>query len=144
MEHLKAEAALYKDLIEILRTETDNLVNRDYKGLYDTVCRKEHILVKIDSMGEVRKTLLTDVSASLGIDGFVNLSAVIELLTGRERDELKGSQGTVLSLINSILEIKKVNAILSKGSLDNMNKALVLHGGFMLGQGSRSGPYSCY
>jgi hypothetical protein len=144
MEHLKAEASLYKDLIEILRTETDNLVNGDYKGLYDTVGRKEHILVKIDSMGDVRNTLLIDVSASLGIEGFVNLSALIELLNGRERDELKGSQGTVLSLIDSILEIKKVNAILSKGSLDNLNKALVLHGGLMPGQISRTGPDSYY
>ena len=131
IEHLDLERAVYMDLIAVLQAETDHLVNRDYKGLYDTVGRKEHLLLKIDSMGEVRAALLSRSAAAFGVDGFINLSAVIELLKAEEKEELKARQASILSLIDAIKEINKVNAVVVKGSLENINKTLGLLGNFL-------------
>ncbi len=130
-EHLKKEIAVYEDLVGILQEETENLVSMDYQGLYDTSSRKEHTVLRIDYMGEVRLKLMNDASRSLGIDGFVNLSAIIELVAEREKEELRMCQSAILSLIEGIKELNKVNALVVEGSLENINKTLGLLGNFL-------------
>lgn len=128
IKHLKTEASVYEDLIALLRVETENLVNRDYRGLYETVTRKEHLLMKIDSLGDLRATHLNNAAASLGVYGFVNLSAIIEFMNGDEREELNRCRSSILALIHTIKEINKVNETAVKGSLHNMKKTLKLLG----------------
>lgn len=129
--HLKKEIAVYEELVGILQEETENLVSRDYKGLYDTSSRKEHIVLRIDCLGEVRLKLMNDAARSLGIDGFVNLSVIIELVAAEEKEELRMCQSAILSLIEGIKELNKVNALVVKGSLENINKTLGLLGNFL-------------
>jgi flagellar biosynthesis/type III secretory pathway chaperone len=130
--HLKKEIAVYEDLVGILQEETENLVSMNYQGLYDTSSRKEHTVLRIDYMGEVRLKLMNDASRSLGIDGFVNLSAIIELVAAeREKEELRMCQSAILSLIEGIKELNKVNALVVEGSLENINKTLGLLGNFL-------------
>lgn len=130
--HLKNEITLYKELISILHKETENLVNRDYKGLYDTVAQKEHILTSLEALGRVRVRLMHDAAVFLGIEGpgEANLSAIIEC-AGEEKEELSDCQSTILSLIEGIKEINKVNSLVVKGSLENINKTLGFLGNFM-------------
>jgi len=131
--HLEMEAGLFKELIAILQTETENLIHRDYKGLYETIYRKDHTLVQIEVQGGVRLKLMEDAASRLGMepvtDG-VDLSSIIERVGGDEKDALMESQKRLLSLIETVMEINKLNSLVVKGSLENINKTLGFLGNF--------------
>ncbi|MBI5344097.1 MAG: flagellar protein FlgN [Deltaproteobacteria bacterium] len=131
IEHLEREIALYKELITALQKETENLVNRDYKGLYDTVNHKEHILVRIDSIGPSRIYLIQEAAKAIGIKDRPSLSLIVERIESGASVELERCRRTAISLIESIQEINSLNSIVVKGSLDNINKTLGLLGNFL-------------
>lgn len=131
IDHLKKEIALYKEFIPVLQSETENLIGRDYKGLYETVSQKEHLIVQLDSMGRQRQRLLRDAAEALGIKGEVNLSAIIEKAGYPDNEELKRHQSMILSIFESVKEINKVNSLVVKGSLENIKKTLGFLGNFM-------------
>ncbi|MBI5643135.1 MAG: flagellar protein FlgN [Deltaproteobacteria bacterium] len=134
LDHLKKETALYKEFIGILQKETENLVNRDFKGLYETVALKEHALKRIESLGTLRAKLIKNGGAALGVrpgaKGEVTLMMVIEAL-GERRVEIEAERNIIISLIESIKEINKVNSLVVTGSLENINKTLGFLGNFL-------------
>ena len=130
IDQLKKEIALYNDFIAILHRETENLVGRDYKGLYDTVSIKERLLARIDGCSAEREKLLKDAATALGITGAVNLSAIIERTVPGHKNGLRDCQRTILALIDSIKEINTVNSQVVSVSIENVNKALALIGSF--------------
>lgn len=130
-EHLKKEIALYKEFISVLQKETENIIGRDYKGLYETVGLKEHLIIRIESAGRSRLQLMSEAASSLGIQGEPNLSSIIERTVGRVKEDLRECQSTVLSLLDSIREINKLNSMVVRESLDNINKTLGFLGNFM-------------
>lgn len=145
-EHLEKEAALYKELISVLQKETQDLVGRDYKALYDTAARKETLVLRIQAMGAARARLFNEAAESLGMDKKgINLSSIISAITdGSEKRSLKGLQEKLISLADTIKELNSVNALVVKGSLDNIIKTLSFLGNFMpvsnyLPNGSKSG-----
>lgn len=130
-EQLKTEIPLLKELISVLHMETEDLVSRDYKRLYDTVSRKEHLMLRIEAMGRLRSKLLYDAAVASGSPENINLSSVIDAADGRLKAELKESQSTLLTLSESVKELSNVNSLVIKGSLENITKALGLLGNFM-------------
>lgn len=130
IDQLKKEIALYNDFIAILHRETENLVSRDYKGLYDTVSIKEHLLVRIDGCSMEREKLLKEAASTLGITGTINLSAIIERTVPGHKKDLKDCQRAILALIDSIKEINTVNSHVVSASMENINKTLALIGSF--------------
>ncbi|HHL39966.1 MAG TPA: flagellar protein FlgN [Deltaproteobacteria bacterium] len=129
-DHLRREVTLYKELNEALRAETRNLMERDYKGLFDTVSRKESVLLRLSEAASARGRLLAAVARSLGLEGDgVKLSDVIGRLDGAERTELEGLQSSLLALTAGAAEINEVNKLTVKGCLENVNKTLQLLGG---------------
>ncbi len=130
-EHLKKEIGLYKEFITVLQKETENIVGRDYKGLYETAGLKEGLIIRIERAGRSRASLMHEAASSLGIQGELKLSSVIEKVSGRIREDLMESRSTILSLLESIREINKLNSLVVKESLDNINKTLGFLGNFM-------------
>lgn len=124
IEHLNKEISVYKEFIAILHSETENVVARDYKALYDTICGKEHLLARIGSFGGERRELMSAAARAGGLEGGATLTSIMEKAREPLRTELKGRQATIFSLIESIKEINKVNSIAIKGSLDNIRKTL--------------------
>lgn len=126
-QHLGKEISCYKDFIPVLQQETDNLINRDYKALYETVARKEGFLVKIASLGRTRIELMEEAAGEAGLSGDdVKLSRIIENTDQPLSDELTELRSKVLSLMESINEISRVNTLVVEGSLENINKTLGL------------------
>lgn len=132
-EHLGLEASAYMDLVGILHKETRDLVERDYKALYDTVDSKQRAVGRIEELGRRRAALLATAARGLQIAVDANLSAVIERLSGSHRDELARLQETILALVESVREINSLNTLVVKGSLENIGKTLGFLGGFMPG-----------
>lgn len=132
-EHLALEASAYMDLVGILQKETRDLVERDYKALYDTVDSKQRVVGRIEELGRRRTALLSTAARGFQIDVDANLSAVIERLNGPHADELARLQETILALIESVREINSLNTLVVKGSLENIGKTLGFLGGFMPG-----------
>ncbi len=124
IDHLKKEISVYKEFIAVLHSETENVVARDYKGLYDTICRKEQTLARIGSFGAQRRGLMSGVARANGLEDGASLTSIIEKVQGPYSAELKGCQAAIFSLIESIKDINKVNSIAIKGSLDNIRKTL--------------------
>lgn len=121
------------DLVGILQKETRDLVERDYKALYDTVDSKQQVVGRIEALGKKRAALIADGAKDLSIDGEANLSAIIARLSGPQREELARLQETILALVESVSEINSLNTLVVKGSLENIVKTLGFLGGFMPG-----------
>ncbi len=134
-DHLNIEAALYRELIEVLQKETSDLIERDYKGLYDTVGRKEQTLARISKAAPLRIKLIKDAASRLGISGSgeVVLGAIIERAKGEEAEGLRRQRDIITALIESAKEINKVNSLAIKDSLDNIKKTLGFLGNFLPG-----------
>ncbi|MBI5587080.1 MAG: flagellar protein FlgN [Deltaproteobacteria bacterium] len=130
-QHLKKEISLYKEFITVLQTETEKIIGRDYKGLYETVGLKEHLIIRIESAGRSRLQLMCEAASSLGVQGEPTLSSIIERAAGKVKEELRECQSTILSLLESIREINKLNSMVVRESLDNINKTLGFLGNFM-------------
>lgn len=139
IDHLKKEASLYKDLVGILQKETEGLVARDYKGLYETVVLKDQTLKRLDMMGVSRSELLAKAGERLGLHGDINLTAILENSSSPRVDQLKAAQDTILTLIESAREINRVNSLVVKGSLENITKTLGFLGNFMTGSVYKKG-----
>ncbi|MEK6531445.1 MAG: flagellar protein FlgN [Deltaproteobacteria bacterium] len=140
--HLSKETELFKEFVSVLQKETENLVGRDYKGLYETISRKEHLLIRFEVLSSARQELMQAAAKSLGIAGDVNLSRIIEMSGGVDRAEIKRLQTTILTLLDSIREINKLNSLVVKESIENINKTLGMLANFMpAGTYSQSGSY---
>ncbi len=140
--HLSKETELFKEFVSVLQKETENLVGRDYKGLYETISRKEHLLVRFEVLSAARLELMQAVAKTLGISGDANLSRIIERSEGNDRAEIKRFQTAILALLESIREINKLNSLVVKESIDNINKTLGMLANFMpAGTYSQSGSY---
>lgn len=130
-EHLKKEIGLYKEFITVLQKETEDIVGRDYKGLYETAGLKEGLIIRIERAGRSRGALMHEAAVSLGVGGELKMTSIIDKVSGSLRDDLAKSQSTILSLLESIKEINRLNSLVVKESLDNINKTLGFLGNFM-------------
>lgn len=132
-DHLNKETALYRELVEILQKETEDLISRDYRGLYDTVARKEQVLNRIAKAAPERLRLIKEAASQLGMTGAAGLSAVIERVRGAEKEALMRARDMIVALIESAKEINTVNSLAIKDSLDNVKKTLGFLGNFLPG-----------
>ncbi|MFQ5736256.1 MAG: flagellar protein FlgN [Thermodesulfobacteriota bacterium] len=134
-DHLSQEASAYKEFISVLQRETECLVGRDYKGLYETVAGKEALIARVRKLGERRQALLADCARSLGMEGADEdvVSAIVERATGPQKEEFLKLQNIIGSLIDTIHEVNRVNSLVIKGSLEHLNKTLGFFGNFMPG-----------
>lgn len=147
IEHLKKEIDLFKEFISVLQKETENIVGRDYRGLYDTVGLKENLISRIETAGGLRAKLIGEAADALGVNGEPSLTALIEKTSGVIEDTLRESQSTLLTLLESVIEISRLNTAVVRESLDNINKTLGFLGNFMPATvynpaGSFAGSYS--
>ncbi|MBI2399593.1 MAG: flagellar protein FlgN, partial [Deltaproteobacteria bacterium] len=130
--HLKREIELFKDLICVLHRETECIVGRDYKGLYETVSQKEHLAMRIHAATEARQPLLKEGMAAFGAAPAreVNLTSLIELATA-SAPVLEECQKTLFSLTSTIKEINGLNSLIIESSMANVAKTLGFLGNFM-------------
>lgn len=128
--HLRTEIELFKELIAVLHAETECMVGRDYKGLYEAVSGKEQLVTRINSASETRRRLLRECLESIGADMPVeaNLTALVEL-TGN--GALVDCQKTLLSLASTVKEINGVNRLIMESSMENVTRTLGFLGNFM-------------
>lgn len=126
IEHLNSEISCYKDYISVLQRETENLVARNYQGLFETTGEKEKLLAKLDELGRARKVLMDGLFAALGVENDGRLSTLVNNSRGEDREGLGSCRETIVSLAESIKEITQVNTHAVRDSLDNVNKALGL------------------
>ena len=130
--HLKSEIELFKDLISVLHRETECIVARDYKGLYETVSQKEHLVMRIQAAGQARQPLLKEGFSALGGAPVqeANLTSLLEL-AGESAGGLDECQRTLLSLTSTVKEINGLNSLIIESSMENVAKTLGFLGNFM-------------
>lgn len=130
--HLKKEAELLKDLIQVLHKETECIVSRDYKALYETVGAKEHLVMRVNAAGGARNALIAECFAALGgsSNGEASLSSVIEL-AGANGIALDECRTNLLSLASTVKDINSLNSIITESSMQNVTKTLGFLGNFV-------------
>ncbi len=134
-DHLAVEASTYKEFISVLQQETECLVTRDYRGLYEAVSGKETLLARISKLVDERGRLLSSAASELGVEcsGEEAAAAVSGALAGAQREEFDGYRAMIGSLIDSVREVNRVNSLVIRSSLENINKTLGFFGNFMPG-----------
>jgi flagellar biosynthesis/type III secretory pathway chaperone len=130
--HLKIEIALCKDLIAVLQRETESIVARDYKALYEAACEKEGLVRKVNASAGARTRHVEEACAFLGIqaDGGQHLDRIIER-GGALASEIDGCLKTLASLAASIRELNELNSLAISSSLENVKKTLGFLGNFL-------------
>ncbi|MBE7414815.1 MAG: flagellar protein FlgN [Deltaproteobacteria bacterium] len=130
--HLKKEIGLCKELIAVLHRETESIVARDYKALYEAAGEKEGLVRKVDASVAARAKRMEDACASLGIpcgDGAALESIARQV--GELGGELDKCLKTLASLAASIKELNDLNSLAIQSSLDNVKKTLGFLGNFL-------------
>lgn len=122
--HLKGEAETYREFIGVLQAETENLVSRNYRGLYETTSRKEALMARIEGSARVRSELMEGAAREFGVEADGKLSTLAGAAPAPFASELSSLRDTLSTLIESIREISRVNASVVSDSLENVNKAL--------------------
>lgn len=130
--HLKREIELFKDLIAVLHRETECMVGRDYKGLYETVSQKDLLAMRIHAATEARQPLLKEALAALGCapGQEVNLTSLIEMAPA-SAPVLEECQKTLFSLASTIKEINGLNSLIIESSMESVARTLGFLGNFM-------------
>ncbi len=128
IEHINREIEGYKLLIDILHLETEALKKRDFKHILDIVAQKEAVLSRIEKMGRMRRSLIESVSRRYSQPA--SIQALLNLDTP-ERDALYKSVNMLRTLIESSIEINRVNRLTAKASIDNIQKMLNILKNFM-------------
>ncbi|MBW7956359.1 MAG: flagellar protein FlgN [Deltaproteobacteria bacterium] len=130
--HLKKEIGLCKELIAVLHRETESIVARDYKALYEAAGEKEGLVRKVNATAGARTRHIEEACASLGIpaDNGTALDGIVE--RGGERGaELGECLKTLAALAASIKELNDLNSLAIRSSLDNIKKTLGFLGNFL-------------
>src|SRR3989337_2615754 len=109
IEHLGKEACAYKEFISVLQQETECLVSRDYKGLYEAAGAKEALLSRIQRLVDARAGLLKAFANSLSIDGPAEkaISAMLGSVPPGQKEEFIKNQSIVSNLIDTIKEVNR-------------------------------------
>jgi flagellar biosynthesis/type III secretory pathway chaperone len=136
INHLGSEATAYKEFIAVLQEETECLVSRNYKGLYETAGNKQALLSRIKKLNETRAALLA--RSARGLDASADgtaaaVSAIIDSAPPHQKEEFLRLHDSLGSLIDTIHEVNKVNSLVIKGSLEHINKTLGFFSNFMPG-----------
>ena len=121
IEHINREIEEYKLLIDVLHVETEALKKRDYKHILQIVAQKEALLSKIEKMGSIRRTLIEKTAERYHLPA--TISALLDT-EGPERDELYRSVNMLRTLIESSIEINRVNRLTARASMENIQKML--------------------
>lgn len=134
-EHLDKEAGAYKEFISVLQKETECLVSRDYKGLYEAAGAKEALLTRIQKLVDRRSALIEGCARAMSIDCPPSdlISSILASASEGQREAFINSQSAVSNLIDTIKEVNRVNSLVIKGSLEHINKTLGFLGNFMPG-----------
>lgn len=131
IDHLNREIELFKDLISVLHKETECIAGRDYKGLYETVSVKEHLIMRINGALSIRGKLLKEaLSAAGSTQGEATISALAGL-AGKDASAIDSCQKTLYSLTTTVKEINRLNSVIIESSLDNVTKTLGFLGNFL-------------
>lgn len=135
IEHLGKEAAAYKEFISVLQQETECLVSRDYKGLYEAAGAKEALLSRIQRLMGARAALLKAFAQSLSLEGPAEeaISAMLGSVPPEQKKAFIKNQSIVSNFIDTIKEVSRVNSLVIRNSLEHINKTLGFFGNFMPG-----------
>lgn len=130
---LNAEIRLCKELVSLLQRETEAIVSRDYRALYEIVGQKEHLVMRVNSQSDARADFIRAALSFLGApEGQeTSLAAVIERADGRLKHEIEDCRSTLQTLASSIKELNGLNARVIENSLDNVKKTLGFLGNFL-------------
>ncbi|MBC8412184.1 MAG: flagellar export chaperone FlgN [Nitrospira sp.] len=111
LEQIKA----YKILDQLLKQERECLIRIDAETVEQLSKEKDTVLMRLRLLEEERQRLTSIFVQDNGIDGEVNL-AIISQITGN--DGLISLRSKLLSLLQSIDEMNKFNAILIERSIN--------------------------
>lgn len=130
--HLNGEIRLCKELVSLLQRETEAIVSRDYRALYEIVGQKEHLVMRVNAQSEARADFIRAALASLGApQEEPSLAAVIEKARGPARQDIENCRSTLQTLASSIRELNSLNARVIENSLENVRKTLGFLGNFL-------------
>ncbi|HEY4707758.1 MAG TPA: flagellar protein FlgN [Thermodesulfobacteriota bacterium] len=130
--HLNGEIRLCKELVSLLQRETEAIVSRDYRALYEIVGQKEHLVTRVNAQSEARADFIRAALAFLGApQEEPSLAAVIEMVRGPARQDIENCRSTLQTLASSIKELNSLNARVIENSLENVRKTLGFLGNFL-------------
>lgn len=130
--HLNGEIRLCKELVSLLQRETEAIVSRDYRALYEIVGQKEHLVMRVNAQSDARADFIRAALSSLGApQDEPSLAAVIENARGQAGQDIENCRSTLQTLASSIKELNSLNARVIENSLENVKKTLGFLGNFL-------------
>ena len=125
IELLEQETFLYRDLLAILRDETDRLVANDAMGLLKVTRRKDTIALRIRSLEESRYLLMEKFGAALGRPGDgLTVSDLCAVAPEALRDRLCPVRDTARAVVEKATALNTRNGRLAESSMRLLHGAM--------------------
>ena len=150
---LAGEMGLYRDMILVLQSEKDAIIDADLEALEENTREKSNLTIKVRILEEQRLRTVEKLSAALDhpLEGF-NLLQIAGLVGGPYAARLEACHSNFASLMQSMGELNRTNSELlthslktvreSLGFLENLgNMHSVYQENGHFGSGSRSGRF---
>ncbi len=112
---LKEQINTYKMLNDLLKKERDCLINIDAEKVEEISKEKDTVIMRLRLLEEERQRLIRQFAEENGVDAEINLEKLGRMTGNRLFHDLRSR---MLSLLQSIEEMNKVNSILIDRSLN--------------------------
>src|SRR3989304_4455964 len=131
--HLNGEIRLCKELVSLLQKETEAIVSRDYRALYEIVGQKRPLVARVNALSEARAGFIRAALSFLGApaEQEPSLAAVIEKAGSPAKQDIENCRSTLQTLASSVKELNSLNARVIENSLQNVKKTLGFLGNFL-------------
>lgn len=115
---LHEEIDVYRELLEKLEEKTEVLISGDIKGLDDVTKSEYNIIEKLSKFETLREKVIFNISHKEGLKKDINITEIIELLEGKEKEKLTILRDDLIDLLEKIKNKNTLNGTLIKDSLD--------------------------
>jgi flagellar biosynthesis/type III secretory pathway chaperone len=116
---------LYRQLLEMVRTEKELLINSEIEKLSESNKAKEALLYKIRFADAARERYAKELAQIIGAD--VNQPRLLELarkIPGAGGDKLRGLHSTLEMLVRRTSELNQENEQYTQSALNTLNGAI--------------------
>lgn len=124
IETIGREAVLFENFLALLESQQEMLVRNDVEGLNRITDLQREKLVESQLLNKKRLELVQAIQIANNIEGDLNVSRLIEMVTRDQADRLVKLQKLILSLNTKIMETRNQNAMLVNRSREYILKTM--------------------
>ena len=118
------EARLFEEFLDLLDRQKQLLVANNVAGLNEVTALQQHKLNESRRLHRLREQLIADIKEANAVDGDLTVARLLEFADDDQAQRLRRLRETILSLNDSITEVRNTNAMLLNRSREYIARTM--------------------